>query len=409
MCTMEKLIQNLRSNDGKGYKAYKSIQGHYKFDKFDLVIDYVQGDPFATPSKIRVVVPAGERMINKSWLSTYHRKIATEDRIARAVGQAVYQNSVSVKGSGKSGLIQFDAPHQEIIERSAVSINDKSIIICFSIGLPANGRRINGREAEKLFKQAIPTIINKSIFTISDKEIEQATMLADQQQVIREKMQENKWIAFVANEAILPRSSGVSDRPLNQAIPFTSPPENEVEFQIPHQNFPLKGMAIKKGITLIVGGGYHGKSTLLEAIERGVYHHTKGDGREYVLTDPSAVKIRAEDGRGVTGVNISPFITNLPHKQSTEFFTTENASGSTSQAANVMEALEVGAMTLLIDEDTSATNFMIRDHRMQQLVKMEQEPITPFIDKVKQLHDQYAVSTVIVMGGSGDYFDEVGS
>ncbi|ASN06654.1 ABC-ATPase domain-containing protein [Virgibacillus necropolis] len=402
---MEKLIQSLRSIDGKGYKAYKSIQGYYKYDNFDLYIDYVQGDPFATPSKARIVVPAEKRKINENWLTNYQRKIAAEDRIARAVGQAVKQNTLFIKGSGKSGLIQFDAPHQEVIERSAVSIDEKSITICLSIGLPANGRRINGKEAVKLFNQAIPSIINKSIFTISDQAIHQVTVLADQQHGIREKMRENNWIAFIANGAILPRSSGVSDQPLNEAIPFTSPAENEVEIKIPHQEELVKGMAVKRGITLIVGGGYHGKSTLLEAIERGVYNHKKGDGREYVLTDPSAVKIRAEDGRQVTGVNISPFITNLPHKQKTEFFTTENASGSTSQAANVMEALEVDAMTLLIDEDTSATNFMIRDHRMQQLVKSEQEPITPFIDKVKQLHDQLSVSTIIVMGGSGDYFD----
>lgn len=402
---MDKLLQSLRSIDGKGYKAYKSIQGYYTFTNFNLFIDYVQGDPFATPSKLRVVVPTEERNIEERWLETYQRKIATEDRIAREVGQAVRQNLTFVKGSGKSGLIQFDTPQQEILERSAVSITPKATTICFSVGLPANGRRINGKEAEKLFKHAIPAIINKSIFTITDQDIDQATMLADQQQAIREKMKTNNWIAFIANGAILPRASGVNDRPLKQGVPFKSPIENEVEVEIPHCDNPLKGMIIKKGITLIVGGGYHGKSTLLEAVERGVYNHTKGDGREYVLTDSDAVKIRAEDGRQVTGVNISPFITNLPHKQDTEFFTTENASGSTSQAANVMEALEVGASTLLIDEDTSATNFMIRDHRMQQLVKSEQEPITPFIDKVRQLHNQFAVSTIIVMGGSGDYFD----
>lgn len=345
---MEKLIRTLQSIDGKGYKSYKSIQGHYKFTNFDLFIDYVQGDPFATPSKLRIIVPTGERKINENWLATYHRKIATEDRIARAVGQAVQQNSLFIKGSGKSGLIQFDAPHQEIIERSAVSVTNKSITVCLSVGLPANGRRINGREAEKLFKQAIPRIINKSIFTIADQDIEQAIILADQQQAIREKMEANNWIAFIATGAILPRASGVDDRPLKQAISFLSPPENEVEVDIPHFDTPLKGMAIRKGITLIVGGGYHGKSTLLEAVERGVFNHIKGDGREYVLSDPNAVKIRAEDGRQVTGVNISPFISNLPHKQDTKFFTTDNASGSTSQAANVIEALEVGATTLLL-------------------------------------------------------------
>ncbi|MFZ3577373.1 ABC-ATPase domain-containing protein [Virgibacillus sp. DJP39] len=402
---MKKLIQNLQSLDGKGYKAYKSIHGQYKFDNFDLFIDYVQGDPFATPSKIRVIIPAEERNISKTWLANYHRKVAAEDRLARSVGKAVYQNATFIKGSGKSGLIQFDEPHQEIIERTAVSLSENSITLCLSVGLPANGRKINGKEAEKLFRQAIPTIVANSIFTITDQAIDEATMLADQQQVIREKMKENEWIAFIANEAILPRATGVSDLPLKHAVPFLSPAENQVEIQLPHQDASLKGMAIKKGISLIVGGGYHGKSTLLEAIERGVYNHTKDDGREYVLTDPNAVKIRAEDGRGISGVNISPFISNLPHKQSTEFFSTENASGSTSQAANVMEALEIGATTLLVDEDTSATNFMIRDHRMQQLVKREQEPITPFIDKVKQLRNQFNVSTIIVMGGSGDYFD----
>lgn len=401
---MNKLIQSLRRIDGKGYKAYKDIQGDYIFDNFDLYIDYVQGDPFATPSKIRTVIPTKNRAIRAEWLETYSRKIATEDRMARKFGGAVAK-SASIKGSGKSGQILFDKPGQEVLERSAVQINAESITVCISIGLPANGRKINGKEAEKLFTNVIPEIINRSIFAITDDEITRAVQLSDQQDAIREKMRANNWISFIANGSILPRESGISNRPLRKAVAFHSPIENEVEITIPFQSEPIKGMAIKKGITLIAGGGYHGKSTILQAMERGVYYHTSGDGREYVLTDPDAVKIRAEDGRQVTGVNISPFINNLPHKQDTHFFSTENASGSTSQAANVMEALEAGATTLLIDEDTSATNFMIRDHRMQLLVEKNKEPITPFIDKIKQLHEQLDVSTILVMGGSGDYFD----
>ncbi|SDQ84375.1 ABC-ATPase domain-containing protein [Virgibacillus salinus] len=401
---MKKLMQNLKHIDGKGYKAYKSVQGHYTFDDFDLYIDYVQGDPFATPSKIRVVIPAQKRQVKREWLESQARKIAAEDVFARKVGTAVAKGGQFIKGSGKSGQILFDKPGQEVLERSAVQIDSASITVCISIGLPANGRKINGREAEKLFSNAIPTIIKDSILTITDEEINKVIELADQQEAIRSEMHNNDWISFIANGSILPRESGISNRPLKDAVPFKSPAADEVEIQLPHQSQPVKGMAIKKGISLIVGGGYHGKSTILQAIERGVYSHTKGDGREYVLTDSDAVKIRAEDGRQVTGVNISPFINNLPHKQDTQFFSTENASGSTSQAANVMEALEAGATTLLIDEDTSATNFMIRDHRMQQLVKKDKEPITPFIDKIKQLRDQLDVSTILVMGGSGDYF-----
>ena len=101
-------------------------------------------------------------------------------------------------------------------------------------------------------------------------------------------------------------------------------------------------MGIRKGITLIVGGGYHGKSTLLKALEAGVYNHIAGDGREFVITDDTAFKLRAEDGRSITGVDISPFIKNLPNKKDTVHFSTEDASGSTSQAANLMEALESG-------------------------------------------------------------------
>lgn len=401
---MNRLIQQLKTLDNKSYKGYKSIQGQYQYDNFSLFIDYVQGDPFATPSKIRAVIPNDQRQIKREWLETRSRKTAVEDAFARVVGNAVRKGQFSIKGSGKSGMIFFDAPGQEKLERSAVQISEKEITLCISVGLPANGRRINGREAEKLFTQALPQIIRQSVFSIKDEQIQKAMELADQQDAIREKMQQMGWISFIANNAILPRESGISNRPMRDAVAFQSPPENEVEIRIPHQEEPIKGMALKKGITLIVGGGYHGKSTMLQAIERGVYSHVHRDGREYVLTDPDAVKIRAEDGRQVTGVNISPFINNLPHKQDTSFFSTENASGSTSQATNVMEALETGATTLLIDEDTSATNFMIRDHRMQQLVKRNKEPITPFIDKIKQMRDQFEVSTILVMGGSGDYF-----
>ncbi|WP_174616150.1 ABC-ATPase domain-containing protein [Virgibacillus ihumii] len=401
---MQKLMQTLKQIDGKSYKAYKNIQGRYKFKDFDVHIDYVQGDPFATPSKIRVVIPTDKRALKDEWLSPDSRQTATEDIFARKVGKAIAKGNFVIKGSGKSGSIFFDKPGQEVLKRSAVQIDANSITVCISVGLPANGRRINGREAEKLFSAAIPAIIKNSVFTITNDEIVNATQLADQQEAIRKEMRQNNWISFIANGAFLPRESGISNRPMKDAVAFQSPPENEVEIEIPHRTEPLKGMAIKKGISLIVGGGYHGKSTILEAVERGVYAHTHRDGREYVLTDPDAVKIRAEDGRQITGVNISPFINNLPHKQDTDFFSTENASGSTSQAANVMEALEAGATTLLIDEDTSATNFMIRDHRMQQLVRREKEPITPFIDKIKQLRDQFDVSTILVMGGSGDYF-----
>ncbi|MFC0523307.1 ABC-ATPase domain-containing protein [Pontibacillus salicampi] len=402
---MKDLQNKLKQIDGKSYKAYKDIQGRYSFKGYDLVLDYVQGDPFAAPSKIRVIVPDKAKPIHSKWKETTSRKIYAEDVIARKVAKSIDKDNSFIKGTGKSGMVAIDKPGQEIVDRTAVRMEENQTVICLSIGLPANGRRINGKEAEKLLFQAIPSIMNTSIFAVQDQELDASSELADQHDAVRAKMKEENWISFVADGAILPRESGISNRPMKQAVPFESPEANRVSIDIPHQEEPLTGMAVKKGIVLIVGGGYHGKSTLLKAMERGVYPHIKGDGREFVITDPDAVKVRAEDGRSVASVNISPFINDLPHGENTVQFSTDNASGSTSQAANVMEAVEAGASTILIDEDTSATNFMIRDERMQELVVKEKEPITPFIDRIKQMRDELHVSTILVMGGSGDYFD----
>lgn len=400
---MEQLKKKLTQIDRKGYKSYKQIQGMYTHPLFKLHIDYVQGDPFASPSKIRLVINHHKRSIDTAWLETEERRTAVEDTFARVIDQAISHNKMSIKGSGKSGLIAFDGPGQEILKRSAVSLQEHTITVCLSVGLPAQGRSINGKEAIKLFSEVLPNLLKESVFKVENEQIEKAIILADQQSHILKVMKENKWVSFVANGSILPRRSGVSNLPQHQAVPFQSPKENEVEIDLPHGK-TIKGMATQQGVTLITGGGYHGKSTLLQAIERGVYRHTAGDGREFVLTDPTAVKIRAEDGRKISSVDISPFISNLPHGKDTNNFSTDDASGSTSQAANVMEAIEVGSNTLLIDEDTSATNFMIRDIRMQKLVAKNKEPITPFIHRIRQLVDDLGVSVILVTGGSGDYF-----
>lgn len=404
---MNRLRKHLSRIDGKGYKAYKDIKGKYDFSKYRLAIDHVQGDPFASPSKIRFLIPTENTIFQSDWFGNRKRKIALEDHIARIVAKKMSKMAHHTMGTGKSGMISIDGPGQEVLERTAVNVTENEVTICLSIGLPARGRTVLGHQAAKLFFEHLPEILENSIFDLETEKIKPVMKLTDQQQIIRKYMVEQGLVSFIADGSVLPRESGISNRPLtgDEVIPFEAPEEMAVTIPIPHCDHPIRGMGVKKGITLIVGGGYHGKSTLLQAIERGVYDHVKGDGREFVLTDPSAYKIRAEDGRKVTSVNISPFIQNLPHGKDTNQFTTENASGSTSQASNIIEAIGAGAQALLIDEDTSATNFMIRDSRMQALVAKQQEPITPFIDKVRQLYDEHEVSTILVMGGSGDYFD----
>jgi predicted ABC-class ATPase len=393
--------------DGKGYKAYKEIQGEYDFGYFNLYIDHVQGDPFAAPSRIRVRLDIKTAGIDDRLYKTPARATALEDFLARGAADFI-RTLPRVNGTGKSGEIYIDRGNQEILKRTAVIVKKDYVEARLSVGLPAFGRRINGRGAAVLLLEYLPQIVDRTLLykSIDGKTAGKWVELFEDQEYLRERLKKSGLVAFVADGSILPRESGISDRPMRggKVVPFKSPESLRVTFNLPNSGV-ITGMGIPGGVTLIVGGGYHGKTTLLSALQRGVYNHIPGDGREFVVTVEDAVKIRAEDGRRVEKVDISPFISNLPDGQDTGRFTTENASGSTSQAANIMEAIEIGTSLLLLDEDTSATNFMIRDARMQKLVSKDKEPITPFIDRVRQLYEQMGISTVLVMGGSGDYFD----
>ncbi len=406
MRTHDDLRRKLARLDGRGYKAYKEIKGSYTFSEFTLQIDHVQGDPFAEPSRLRVQVPQSIAKIPPEMYRGRSRQIALADYLTRQFDQQARKKS-RARGTGKSGLIAIDRAGQEILERTSAVISDQLVEIRFFMGLPAQGRSIMGRQATAMLCDELPEIVDRALKfeRLQRAEVKRHVETAEDADWLRGQLRERGLVAFVPDGAILPRASGVDPRPMeNGALPFQTPSSLKVKFDRPNLG-RITGMGIPEGVTLIVGGGYHGKSTLLSAIEFGVYNHIPGDGREFVVTDPAAVKVRAEDGRRVAGVDISPFINNLPQNRSTMSFWTENASGSTSQAANIVEALEAGASLLMVDEDTAATNFMIRDHRMQELIAKANEPITPFIDKVRQLFTDHKVSTILVIGGSGDYFE----
>jgi predicted ABC-class ATPase len=408
MLDKEQLRRKLSAIDGRGYKAYKQIEGAYDFGSYHLFIDHAQGDPFAPPSAVRARVHQSVAQLPTDLLTTRTRRIAVADYLARQFDVNLRQGIKGHRGSGKSGLILIDAGHQEVLERTAMIVNSEYVEARISVGLPAYGRSVTAREAVEIFFQEIPAVVEQSLLSrnLDLKKVREHVMVVEDQEVLREKLDQLGLAAFVGDGAILPRFSGASDAPLpaDRAVKFISPPSLRVDVDLPNAG-RITGLGVPKGVTLIVGGGYHGKSTLLRAIERGVYNHIPGDGRERVVTSSGAVKIRAEDGRSIEMVDITPFITNLPFGRSTTDFSTDDASGSTSQAANILEALEVGATLLLLDEDTSATNFMVRDARMQALVAKVKEPITPFIDRVRELYTGQGISTILVMGGSGDYFD----
>lgn len=405
MKSSQDLRANLRSIDHRSYPAYKDLRGQYDFGSFVLSIDHVQGDPFASPSRLSVLVSGKKAGFPAEYYDTYPKRITLQDHLTRLFAAQLSSGSKQAKGSGKSGLLSASRCGQEVLERTACRVREGNVTLRFEAGFPARGRTIDARELEKMLFDILPDCVHANLYfqKINKNRLKAAIELCEDQQYIREQLPALGLCAFLANGSILPRQSGVSDRPMQEAVAFQSPASMEVTLDLPNRG-PVTGMGIPKGITLFVGGGYHGKSTVLQALQYGVYNHIGGDGRELVITDESAWKLRSEDGRSVTGVDISPFIRQLPGRRDTRHFSTEDASGSTSQAANLMESMESGSTLLLIDEDTSATNFMIRDKLMQQVVAPEEEPIIPFIERVRSLYEDFGISSVIVAGSSGSYF-----
>ncbi|MCE7599158.1 ABC-ATPase domain-containing protein [Vibrio fluvialis] len=393
---MDLLTSILKKLEKQNYRAYQQIKGQYDFGDYTLYIDYVQSDPYASASRLRAT--RAWSLTGLDWLRekspSYQR--AARDFIARSFAEfAKQENSISISLTG-----------QTVLDSTSVVFNDHGIELRFRMSLPAEGRDILAKKALNILTFHMPKFIRRATIERElDKEaLIQHCEIIEDQDALRAQLADKGLVAFVANGSVLPRLAGNCDLPMKEAVPFTAPKELEVTLSTPNQG-DISGLGIRKGITLIVGGGFHGKSTLLTALERSIYNHIPGDGRERIVTDGNAMKIRAEDGRCVHNLNLSNYINHLPMAKNTSDFSTQDASGSTSQAAWLQESIEAGATTLLIDEDTSATNFMIRDERMQALVSKGDEPITPLVDRIGQLRDELGISTLVVMGGSGDYLD----
>ena len=442
--TLNELTSHLHAIDGRSYAAYKAIVGRYRSPLgWVLYIDRIQPDPYAPPTAIRVVLPlaltgadarltgftprltgANETLTeankpltgtNEHLTASPTRAVALRDYLARTLRELLKGQAISIAPAG-----------QEILERSSVNLHETwqddfstpafnapgpYLELRLRWSLPAFGREIAGRQAARNLNLDLARAIAGLDLRESELGAEawKHCQVAEDHAALQEILVERGWVAFLADGANLARRSGVSQLPLEGGVPLTAPETLAQTVQLPHAGV-VRGTAIPAGVTVIAGGGYHGKSTLLNAIARGIYPHIPGDGRELVATVPEAMAVRAADGRAVTGVDLRPFISHLPGRDADPAqFTTANASGSTSQAASIMESLELWGQpaqaALLLDEDTCATNLLIRDQRMRALVSSEREPITPLVDRIRALHRERGISTLIVMGGSGDYLD----
>nr|WP_206323188.1 ABC-ATPase domain-containing protein [Streptomyces sp. HNM0575] len=397
--------QQLARLEGASYGRYKSLVGTWRLPGAEgtgetLRLVRGQADPFAPPARVAVRVPAARAGFPAELWGTAVRR--------RALGSFLARRAAEVAGAERA--LRIDAGGQEVLERGScqVSADDGSVTLRFGLALPGKGRRIDARAAQRLMCRLVPEIAGRALRyeALDAAAVDEFVETVEDSDALRAALPGRGLVAFVADGAVLPRGSGVDDRPASGegVVQFSSPEGLRVTVELPNAG-AVSGMGLREGVSLIVGGGFHGKSTLLRALETGIWDHVPGDGRELVVSLPETVKLRAEDGRRVERVDVHAFVGHLPDGSDTTDFSTDNASGSTSQAASLCEAVEAGARVLLIDEDTAATNLMIRDARMQTLVAKEREPLTPLVDSVRSLHRDHGVSTVLVMGGSGDYLE----
>jgi predicted ABC-class ATPase len=405
----EALRPQLRGLDGKDYAAYQSLRGRYALGPFELRLDRIPKDAYAPPGtgtfRLRAPWPATD--LDDDLRSTATRSLALRDFIARRFASACRERAKGRRGTGNSGMITIAQPGVAVLDRSSVGLDGDHWEVRFFVGLPARGRAIDADLATAMLLEEVPVIARAALLppALQPAEALHHVEAAEDAEALREQLAVHGLVAFLADGAILPRLSGVDSAPLPSppAVPLSSPPELRVTVELPHAG-RVTGMGIPEGVTVIVGGGFHGKTTLLRAIEEGIYDHAPGDGRELCVTDPAAVKVRAASGRHVAEIDISPYVRTLPDGTSTRRFTSENASGSTSQAASIAEALELDARVLLMDEDTSAANLMGRDARMQQLVPGDDEPLTGLVDHLPRLA-RHGISTVLVSGANGAFLD----
>jgi len=398
-----RLRAELDKLEGRPYGCYRDLEGR-RFDlpRGVLGLEHVQGDPFAAPSRVSVAL--GEVALPAAACVSADARRASADFLQRRIGRAL-AGLARGRGSGRSGLIEIAPVGPEVLERSAVRLRaDGSLLLRLAVGLPANGRRVLGREAGALLGERLPGVLADVFDALDADELAQHIRSVEDQVALRAALVRESLVAFVADGSVLPRRAGNDPRPLPNAVRCEAPESLACELEVPHAG-RLRGLGVRQGVTLIVGGGYHGKSTLLDALALGIYDHVPGDGRERVVAREESVSVRAEDGRAVCGVDLRPFIGDLPYGHRAERFASDDASGSTSQAAAIVEALEVGARVLLIDEDTAASNFMTRDARMRRLIPAAREPITPYVDRVRWLWEERGISSLLVVGGAGDYLD----
>lgn len=405
MLPSDRLRDKLIIMNGKGVQVYRDLAGAYRFERFELYLDAIRPDPVAPTGLVRVRIDQAEAQVPRDLWESPSRRLAVQDFLGRAVREAIARH-VRTRWSGRTPPLAIDAGGPEILARTSCTVAEDYVEIRLTVGLPAEGRKVQARPAQTLLFEELPAVVNAGLVWAHLDAVagRRHCDTYEDYLALREALPSLGLVAFLADGSLLARESGPGDRPLRggRAVPLRAPDELAVTVDLPHRG-AVRGLGIPRGVTVIAGPSYSGKSTLLAAVGSGVYPHVPGDGREYVAALPDAVTIRAEPGRRIEHVDVSGFIRGLPPRLDPGALAVERASGALSMAAAVAEALEVGTGLILVDEDEGAVAFLVRDEVMRALAPGLDEPLVPLVDRMRALWEACGISCIIATGGLGDY------
>ena len=254
------LLDQLRHADGRPYGFYKKVAGAWDYGDFTLAIDHVQADPFAPPTALRAYATPQAMGLPEEALASSDARLAAADFLARAFDEAIRARGARDVSIARAGAL--------ILQRSYASVLPDRVEVRFQVKLPARGRTILGKSAARLFDVDVPNVVMDCFDFVShdpDTTRKRSRLLAhiasyEDHRALQGQLETNGWVTFVADDSLLARRSGVSEAPLtgDGVVAFRSPDSLRVSVSLPHAG-DVSGMAIPRGLTLIVGGGYHGK------------------------------------------------------------------------------------------------------------------------------------------------------
>lgn len=391
---MKKLWLLLRDLDGKPFGQLRRLSGVHSDRDIGLVIDHVQGDPYAPASRMRLdLYPSFHPHL--AIPTDPVERLALEDLFLREFCARLPSESIPA-GDGPGGRVRSAHPDETIRPRSASSCG-RALSLRFSYSFPAQARRLLAEPAAAVLTNRIPALALEIAQLVTPERVREHAAHLRRRQMIRQALDERGLCAF------LPAGS------ITWRLPDGTPAPGAVALQVPADlstrleladGTSLEGLAFPRGVTVLVGSAFHGKTTLLEALGRASCDLGPKDGLSLACAVAATEFVRVEEGRSVAATDLSPFFRRLPG-QNPSSFVSERASGATSQAANLHEALASGAKLVLIDEDASAANFLTRDPRISKLLP-DGESVIPLAHRARELAE-HGTSLVVVAGASSEW------